>query len=178
MKRLLFLFLAAVFIVGCSTTASKIKRKNYKIVSAEKELEVYSRLFEQYAAAYDIQVNMRAVRLYFVTGISKKTLGLCSYRDGKRKIYINTQHWKKLSDMDREALMMHEFGHCVLGLHHNSSRFSDGTPISLMHPFETNGDYYGEYRINYLDQMFKEFIQRNSLNILIDPNKVYRDELK
>lgn len=92
----------------------------------------------------------------------------------QRTVEINIESqpcWKTISENDREALVFHELGHCLLGrIAHKDDTFADGTPKSIM--VSSNTDLYGPcvYAIDdngtlcnktnrrkyYIDELFDE----------------------
>jgi hypothetical protein len=59
-----------------------------------------------------------------------------------------------MEDADREELIFHEMGHCVLGRAHKSIKTAEGIPASIMHPYRISNSVYKEYRDQYLNELF------------------------
>lgn len=69
-------------------------------------------------------------------------------------IYVNRKYWMQVGDADRELLITHELGHCVLDRRHEGTLTTVGpypnAPKSVMYPmpmgwgqvFVAYGDYY------------------------------------
>jgi hypothetical protein len=54
----------------------------------------------------------------------------------------NSPFWKTISDNDKEALVFHELGHCLLNrITHKNDTFANGSPKSIM--VANNTDLYG-----------------------------------
>lgn len=78
-----------------------------------------------------------------------------------RSIQINPKYWKTASKTQREATMLHEFGHCVLDLEHDST-IIDGyfifrdrpRPRTLMFPYDF--PEYALHREEYRKQFFNQ----------------------
>ncbi|UBM60859.1 hypothetical protein LAG90_09455 [Marinilongibacter aquaticus] len=53
---------------------------------------------------------------------------------GSRKVLIkpNSACWKLEPEQNKEALVFHELGHCLLGRKHKDELFPSGAPVSLM----------------------------------------------
>jgi hypothetical protein len=87
-----------------------------------------------------------------------------------RIVYIDRNRWKSMSDSSREALMLHELGHCLLGRGHRGERFDEdeatmpGLPKSLMFPYATAGTRYLEHQEYYLDELFAAEHRRRALS--------------
>jgi hypothetical protein len=111
--------------------------------------------FTQYTATFT-QLTHFATPLDIDFGLTTPTLdGLCTIEDGKRSISINEPHWLKMNPGAKEQLMLHELGHCVLGLKHDDTLI-DTKPASIMY-YQTFGhmSYYSSNRDYYLDQYVK-----------------------
>ncbi|GAB3886924.1 hypothetical protein [Spirosoma agri] len=68
---------------------------------------------------------------------SEDVCGTCLAQAGQTpRITINPDDfcWAKASTNERECLVFHELGHCLLGRAHQSSRFSNHAYTSLMNP--------------------------------------------
>jgi hypothetical protein len=82
------------------------------------------------------------------------------YLDGPQKdqrvnlnIEIDPIFWEEASQTEKEVLVFHELGHCVLNREHNESLISEqNIPKSIMYPyiFETEYEMYRNYYINEL----------------------------
>lgn len=69
-------------------------------------------------------------------------------------IAVNGVIWDSSTEEDREALLMHELGHCILGLDHKEGELEDGSPKSLMRSVSPYGKSYKIHRDYYLDELF------------------------
>jgi hypothetical protein len=58
------------------------------------------------------------------------------------------------SDAEREELVFHELGHCILGLTHVGGINADGIPASVMNPTEIHGAIYKQFRAYYMKGLF------------------------
>ena len=86
--------------------------------------------------------------------IGTKVLGYCETSAlGARDIVIDQDYWAKSIDLDREQLMFHELGHCLLGRKHRTDlKRTNGRPVSIMYPtilgsvtYHENESVYGDY---------------------------------
>ena len=79
----------------------------------------------------------------------------------KRQIVLSYEYWQILSPLGREQLLLHELGHCALGLDHDKSRSflrnQRGTyliPTSIMWHIVIGEDTsYLEFRDYYINQL-------------------------
>ena len=63
--------------------------------------------------------------------------GQCLLESGKTpRIIINSNAfcWRSANEYERECLVFHELGHCLLNRGHRSSRFPNNAYVSLMNP--------------------------------------------
>jgi len=76
--------------------------------------------------------------------------------NGDHYIRIDPDYWNKASAMEKEFLVFHELGHCILGRSHDDSSLAGGTCMSMM----TSGlggckiDYSLSTREEYIDELF------------------------
>lgn len=72
-----------------------------------------------------------------------------------RKSYIEIKKgwWERATSHSREALILHELGHCVLHRRHDDRMLADGTPASIMHTFLIEGHVYGGNKKYYLHEL-------------------------
>ncbi len=121
-------------------------------------------VFHEYVATFESYTKKQVtnVDMVFVTGIGGQTIGQCIIQGGdvnqRRLIKIDRRVWDRGGENIREALIMHELGHCVLNKEHNSgTRLLGGTlcASSIMHPdMSAILPCYGEQRLNYLNEFF------------------------
>jgi hypothetical protein len=52
-----------------------------------------------------------------------------------RSIVLDREYWSKASYWDKESLIFHELGHCVLDRPHVLAFDDDLNPMSIMHPY-------------------------------------------
>jgi len=71
-------------------------------------------------------------------------------------VIIDIPFWNNASDLDREYVMFHELGHCVLFREHDNSENNQGFCLSVMASGTTGCQsvYTPENRDYYLDELF------------------------
>ena len=69
-------------------------------------------------------------------------------------IRINQNRWSFLNEDQREELLFHEMGHCVLDRLHRTDRLADGSPASIMFPTILQTATYQQNRDYYLQELF------------------------
>lgn len=58
-----------------------------------------------------------------------------------RAIKFDLVVWQRMTNHQREWLLLHEIGHCSYGLDHDKRRREDDAPLSIMHPEGISGRY-------------------------------------
>lgn len=74
-------------------------------------------------------------------------------------IQLDPFFWNNSDDMDREQLIFHELGHCILGRGHTSQFVTlngETIPQSIMYPDFISEDIYTEYHDYYIIELFSE----------------------
>lgn len=158
LKRILIAYL--IIIPGCS----KEKDIEYNVPG---EFEPYVQRFitEGRARGKDITINNLIIKrdstlssLYCATSNA-----ISSINDVQKIITINIPYcWQ--NDVQLEALIFHELGHCILGRAHDNSLMPKGDPKTVMYPdnislyspciyFTTNCDLLYR-RPYYIDELF------------------------
>jgi hypothetical protein len=143
MKAKIILFLL-LFLASCTTTRSAYRA----------DLLVHVKEFEKHCKC---KVN---IPIYISKINSDSTIGLCyGFKQSImfRFIVLDETHWNKSDMYERESLVFHELGHCVLNKEHDASMISsfyflDYRPKSIMHPYA-----FYEYKIHrddYIKELF------------------------
>lgn len=80
-------------------------------------------------------------------------VGVCETLHRYKAIRLDAEWWKVLGAHQREQLMFHELGHCVLGRGHDTELHPDGRPMSIMFPNLLKAHVYGEHRHEYIKEL-------------------------
>lgn len=93
------------------------------------------------------------------------TIGFCSVSNKGPTVFIKSDFWFNRSEDDKELLIFHELGHCLLGKTHTDgiSKAQDKNltsenilaPSSLMNTYHIGGYWYGNNKEIYKDRLFK-----------------------
>jgi hypothetical protein len=71
------------------------------------------------------------------------------------RIEIDPTYWNEESNnWDKELLIAHELGHCLLDKKHNDDMIGS-RPASIMNTYLMDGDVFYKYRDYYYEEMFK-----------------------
>lgn len=85
-------------------------------------------------------------------------LGKCNSNidDINREVVINVLFWDILSPIEKEKLVFHELGHCLLNRPHRNDKAQTGFCASIMNSSDGCIDNYSdETREAYLDELFR-----------------------
>lgn len=123
------------------------------------ELKYYFDLFEIEAAKRQLPIDLNAyglsVRIHNIQ--EENVAGTCSYSmHAGREITIDEAFWLKAGSLDREMVVFHELGHCVLAQGHRENTDSNNNCLSIM-ASGTQGCrllYNDINRDYYLDELF------------------------
>lgn len=172
MKKLLVFCVLIVF--ACKETVEPVTTE-YTI---EPKLQKYVDSFFKEAESRGKVIAKENLIVRINNGELFEICGTCSLNEKnpavQRVVEIKTgtySCWDGMFENDREALIFHELGHCLLGrIKHKNDLFGDGTPKSIM--VSNNTDLYGPcvYAIDdniaacnktnrrkyYIDELFDE----------------------
>jgi hypothetical protein len=120
--------------------------------------------FQQDALAQNHVVDTDSVQYSFQSlgqENGEQEIGDCQMNsDGSNPtVIIDTNSWASFSDTQKEMLVYHELGHCVLGRVHDSSYWAVPSTAfsivnSLMYPSQTDASNYEIYRDHYMQELF------------------------
>lgn len=151
--RFTLAFILCFSIVSCTDTAPPELSE-----LVETEMVPYFERFANEAALRGIDLDWSSEMISAsLTDIAEDKVGQClTYNNGTRQINIDKVYWNKSSDMEREFLIFHELGHCVLSRSHLDQEQKDGTCTSIMSSGESScrKNYTLLTRTQYLDELF------------------------
>ncbi len=142
----------------CLILGSCSKENETKIIEAE--LQIYIDLFVSEASDRAIEIDMSEINLgAYIENIEQNgTLGQCiSYSDGSKEIVIDERSWERLDDLEKEYVVFHELGHCVLDRSHDNTQDNNGTCQSIMQSGE--GQCQSRYNLNNRSQLLEELFK-------------------
>ena len=125
----------------------------------ESELQLHFDTFVNEAAAHDLDISIDNIDIgAYVANIEQRgTLGQCkSFSDGSKQIVIDQPFWNSASDIEREYVVFHELGHCLLGRDHNDEKDATGKCVSIMQSGDSgcDGIYNLQNRNSLLNELF------------------------
>jgi hypothetical protein len=86
--------------------------------------------------------------------LGPRVIGVCEIP--AKIVDISLSYWNQASETEREMLIFHELGHCILGRPHNIQRnVFTGIPMSIMFPdMIIPLQVYQKYRSLFLNELF------------------------
>lgn len=124
------------------------------ILTTNEAFKPYIKRFESFygKSIGDIPVNFATLNNDFV--------GACNvWGSGHKNIEVDFNHWNTLNESQKEILIFHELGHCVLELDHVKSSNNE-CPKSIMRAnlfnvWEIDSCYTFNYE-NYINELFSK----------------------
>jgi hypothetical protein len=104
----------------------------------------------------DVDVDDKKLTMVFAkTGTKDEPniIGTCQFVGEYPLIAIDRDYYNKAEPFEREALVFHELGHCLLGREHCSVK-KDGKSVSLMEPIILSNELYSVERTAIVDELF------------------------
>lgn len=142
-KIILFLFI----FLGCS---SKYQIKN------DVRFNYHKRLFQEYSVRYGNHfISVKDMSIQFGDMPNKHTVGYCQ-TTSPRHIVIDREYWERCPTNEKETLILHELGHCVLDRDHTEKPQKGTCPDSIMNPSNIPSECYEILKTKYLKELFNE----------------------
>jgi hypothetical protein len=125
----------------------------------DTSLQEYFNRFAEEGALRNVVVDFESSKVngYIRLITSQGVIGQCAHDDTKpNTVIIDRTYWSTATDLEREFLVFHELGHCVLNREHLDDADAHGDCISIM----TSGssqcriNYTGMTREKLLDELF------------------------
>ena len=133
--------------------------------SCSKDEELVDEIFKDLLTSFQeegmarniiVDYQNKPVEVRFENHPDDIRLGWCIHDfDGYNTITINALFWDIMKELDKEKLVFHELGHCVLNRPHLDRIRPDGFCYSIMHSGQACSDNYSlETREAYIDELF------------------------
>jgi len=136
-------------VISCGTVDEKETKWKYDVET--EDLERYVEEFERLSVGRN-EKHVTALVVKFAD-LEDPVTGLCElYTKQSPVISIDRSYWAGADDAERENLMFHELGHCVLRRGHLETR-KDLKPVSIMFPSLIPFHYKGD-RVGYVNELF------------------------
>ena len=132
-------------LLGCQSTKQDGPQPvQYSVPEA---VEPFMKTFREEAQKRGSSVSTANLIIEFGTPQGQDVCGQCTLETGKTpRILLNNNSfcWQQANEQERECLLFHELGHCLLKRLHKTDKFPDGAFTSLMNP--DNVDVYATCR--------------------------------
>lgn len=148
----LFFFWITILCFSCSENIESI-------VLVHENLQAHFDNFEIEGQNRGIDIDLKSAEIQgFMENINDLgVVGQCieSHAEGKR-IVIDSDRWRRLTNSQKEFIVFHELGHCYLNRSHTDEKGSDGSCLSIMHSSTEacENKYNPATREDYLDELF------------------------
>jgi len=130
----------------------------------DKEVRVYVDRFNSYANIFLDGYSQPGIDVGFGTlslmsegyGKNYDTIGLC-INHFRPTVILDKKFWRTASPVQREELVFHELGHCILGRDHEEATqnlLGYTQPVSLMNPYILSEPDYLHMRDYYIAELF------------------------
>jgi hypothetical protein len=106
--------------------------------------------------SYPIDLSTERINASFRSAVSGEVGQCVKTTSGIKNLYFDPDYWQRSDPMQREFLVYHELGHCILGRSHDDGRDGQGRCISIMNSGTGNcrSNYISATRDSYLDELF------------------------
>lgn len=167
MQKTSLIFLSLLILVLSTSCGVKNDKPQGSVSS---ELKPYLDKFESYARANGIDVDSYSLSMSFSESMPKSdnggfVIGYCQRSIEGQNVVIQGSYWNSASVSDREQLIFHELGHCLLGLSHNDTienapiynwpnAYATNVPSSIMNTFHFDSRLYSGNRETYVKRLF------------------------
>ncbi|MDW3646292.1 MAG: hypothetical protein R8P61_04440 [Bacteroidia bacterium] len=150
------LFLFVIFLCSCEAP----------IVNIESLFTDYVDRFEEEAAARGINIDFseEGIEILLVDSTTYLYAGYCDKDQTTHQITIQRNFWDNVTERDRERLLFHELGHCILNRSHKNGLTDDREFLSIMQGSGSQSQFFsvrnrfinysGFRKDYYLDELF------------------------
>lgn len=112
--------------------------------------EFYAELYFRITDAAPVpRIDFAFADLSYLATPSERYVGLCDDAAGTPLVTLDPEYWAESDEIQREILVLHELGHCVGDIEHDSQRWPDNCPVSIMFPKVLTSDCYRRHKFEY-----------------------------
>jgi hypothetical protein len=156
---------ALVFCVllGVSASSCAPKEKQHEsFLQVDAPFQDYVHNFETVSAQEGQSIQIDDLIVQFGDTPTLNETGVCEWADNETpKITVNERIWNTLNDYDRQEVIFHELGHCILKRVHQTSEimgYNGSVQIaeSVMYPYRISGTIYRDNIAHYNDELFDQ----------------------
>lgn len=154
MRKMILLSLLLYLLMGCE------KSNDMSEVRIDDELQRYFDSFASAGAERGVSVDYESAQVEgLISELDDQVSGQCQHdADAPDRVVIDPDYWGRISHMQREFIIFHELGHCLLNRSHMDDSNEDGSCASIMHSSSSGcrNLYSSATREIYLDELFGE----------------------
>jgi Zn-dependent protease with chaperone function len=116
--------------------------------------------FEQASALQGQPIRIDDLIVSFGSTPTMNETGICEWAEYQTpRVTLNERIWKNLTDDDREEVIFHELGHCLLRRVHHTGEVHGYAgdvriPESVMFPYRIDGQVYRDHLDHYHAELF------------------------
>ena len=119
------------------------------------EFAGYVEKFESVSIAQGRPVRVEDLKMKFAQMDRPTEQAVCILQtDEQPQINVNKAAWDRMTETERQSVIFHELGHCVLLRKHVNALDSDNDPISLMNPYALDPTVYEAKMDHYHQELF------------------------
>lgn len=119
------------------------------------EFAPYVERFEEASRVNGTPLEVTDLVIRFGEMQTRTERGACEIADNATPvIMLREDTWALMDEAEREELLFHEMGHCVLRRTHKSELNGKGLPGSIMNPYLIRGHIYQKNQSYYLRELF------------------------
>lgn len=151
-----FIFISGLFsgLISCTEEAPFVMEEEVASV-----LIPHFQSFALEAEKYDVYIDWSVERISASLGTvtDDGASGQClKYTNGRHEIRIDKNYWDRINANEKEFVIYHELGHCLLNRGHLDDMDDNGLCISIMTSgeFECQKRYNQNTRNRYLEELF------------------------
>lgn len=156
-----FEFALCAFVVAMASGCAPKEKEHDAFLQIDPPFQGYVNAFEQVSSEQGSALVISDLIVQFGSTPSLNETGVCEWAENETpRITLNERIWNTLSDYDRQEVMFHELGHCVLKRIHQTSEimaYSGTVRIaeSVMYPYRISGTIYRDNITHYNGELFE-----------------------
>jgi hypothetical protein len=154
--RLTMIIILLALISNACTTITILHERINALNYTDSVIQPYFDSFIREAKHRNVPIKAHPITIIF--GDTKmenvpNAIGVCVDFYGAPLIILNRFFWDASDVLEREELLFHELGHCVLMRDHCEVKDGNAS-ITMMEPFMFSDNYYALHREALLDELF------------------------
>lgn len=157
MMKLNYIFLLLVIGLTACVDSSDDFVSTENLIDTELQTFVDNFEAEAISRGFDIDVEALGIQVELTDIDQNNVAGACYYSsEHPGRIEIDAPFYNSMSTLQREFVVFHELGHCVLARDHSEAQFNNGTCQSIMASGTgtCRDNYTIRTRTTYIDELF------------------------